>query len=421
MDILNYFNQINITKENYYQICSYNIYFNYTKSNNYISFLKIIYSFFLILVFLLIFFYSYNIKYNFTFFKEFINDCNNSKFYNKKFITYNNTNPYISICIPAYNMEKYIKKAVLSIINQSFHDFEIVIVNDNSNDNTQKYIEILQLKDKRIRIIKHFKNLGVYCSRINAALNAKSEFVIFMDPDDMFLNPHLFVELNNYNNQYNLDMTEFLVYHQKEGKKKIYFPIYHELNHYHNFKELFIYQPELSNLIFYRPNKKSYSPIICRTIWNKMIRKSIIMNSIKYMELSFHNTFLIVADDTSMNMLNFNYARNYSNIKLPGYLYNIRKDSMSRIDIESKHDLLVGYNYLLYFQFFYKYIKDFKKDLNFLFYDLKLTYSFLFKFKELNATNYISKTNEFFKEINNDDLSMNFKIFIKKIIFGINN
>ena len=130
--------------------------------------------------------------------------------------------------------------------------------------------------------------------------------------------------------------------------------------------------------------------------------------------------FLIVADDTSINILNFNYARNYSNIKLPGYLYNIRKDSMSRIDIGRKHDLWVGYNYLLYFQFFYKFLKDFKKDLNFLFYDLKLTYSFLFKFKELNATNYISKTNEFFKEINNDDISMNFKIFIKKIIFEIN-
>ena len=82
----------------------------------------------IIIFFLLVFSYSYNIKYNITLFKEFINDCNDSNFYNKKFITYNNTNPYISICIPAYNMEKYIKKALLSIINQSFHDFEIIIL-----------------------------------------------------------------------------------------------------------------------------------------------------------------------------------------------------------------------------------------------------------------------------------------------------
>lgn len=420
MDILNYFNKINIIKENYYQVSSYNINYINTKPNNYISNLKMIFSSLLIILILLIFFYSYNIKYNIIFFKEFITDCNDSVFYNKKFITYNN-NPYLSICIPVYNMEKYIKKALLSIINQSFQVFEIIIVNDNSNDNSEKNIEILQSKDKRIRIIKHFKNLGVYFSRINAALNAKSQFVIFMDPDDMFINPHLFKELYNYNNKYNLDMIEFSVYYHKEGHKKIYFPAHHEQNHYHNFKELFIYQPELSNVIFYNPNKKSYSPIICRTIWNKMIRKSALIKSINYMELSFHNTFLIAADDTSLNMLNFNYAKNYSNIKLPGYLYNIRKDSMSRIDIGNKHDLLVGYNYLLYFKFFYKCIKDFKKDLNFLYYDLKLTYSFLLKFKELNATNYISKTNELFKEINKDDISMNFKIFIKKIIFEINN
>ena len=139
------------------------------------------------------------------------------------------------------------------------------------------------------------------------------------------------------------------------------------------------------------------------------------------MEMFFHKTFLIAADDTSLNMLNFNFAKNYSNIKLPGYLYNIRKDSMSRIGIGNKHDLLVAYNYLLYFKFFYKYIKDFKKDLNYLYYDLKPNYSFLFKFKELNATYYISKTNELFKEINNEDISMNFKAFIKKIIFEINN
>ena len=240
------------------------------------------YSFILLVLFLLILFYSHNIKYNIIFFKEFINDCYNSKIYNTKFIAFNKTNPYLTICLPAYNMEKYITKSLLSIINQSFHDFEIIIVNDNSDDDTEKNIQFLQSKDKRIRIIKHFKNLGVYCSRINAALNAKSEFVIFMDPDDMFLNPYLFAELYNYNNKYNLDMTEFSVYHQKEGKKKIYFPIYHELNHYHNFKELFIYQPELSNLIFYNPNKKSYSSIICRTIWNKMIRKSIIINSINF-------------------------------------------------------------------------------------------------------------------------------------------
>ena len=87
----------------------------------------------------------------------------------------------------------------ISIINQSFQDFEIVIVNDNSYDDTGKILKSFQFKEKRIKIINHDKNLGVFASRIESALNSKGEFVLFIDPDDMLLNPLLFEELYNYN------------------------------------------------------------------------------------------------------------------------------------------------------------------------------------------------------------------------------
>ena len=90
-------------------------------------------------------------------------------------------------------MEKYIERALLSIINQSFQNFEIIIVNDNSNDSTLKIIKRLQLKFQKIKIINHYKNLGVYKSRIDAVLNSNCEYVLFMDPDDMILNPYLFI------------------------------------------------------------------------------------------------------------------------------------------------------------------------------------------------------------------------------------
>ena len=62
---------------------------------------------------------------------------------------------------------------------------------------------------------------------------------------------------------------------------------------------------------------------------------------------------------------------------MPGYLYNNRKNSVSRIGLGNVHDLRVSYNYLLYSKLLYTYIKDFKKDLNFLFYDLNYTYSYI--------------------------------------------
>ncbi len=95
---------------------------------------------------------------------------------------------FISICLPVYNMEKYLEKALLSIINQSFQNFEIIIVNDNSEDNTEKIIYKYQ-NNFNIKYIKHLKNLGVYKSRIDGALNAESKYCII-------LKKILFINLN---------------------------------------------------------------------------------------------------------------------------------------------------------------------------------------------------------------------------------
>ena len=409
-------NFLNIIKEYYnFKNCSFSINerkYNTKSLKNLKN--KLIYTILLINSFLFIYLYSYNIKYYIIKCKIFINDCNNLKKYNKKAV-FNKFDFFLSICIPVYNMELYIAKALLSIINQSFQNFEIVIVNDNSKDNTEKIIKTFQLEDNRIIIINHLKNLGVYCSRINAALNTNAKYILFMDPDDMLINPYLFEELFTYNSKYFLDMVEFSVYHQEEGKRKIYFPIYHELNHYHNLKKKIYYQPELSDIIFFTPNTNNYTPIYCRTIWNKIIRRTVLINTIKYIEHFFHNFYLIAADDTPLNILNFNFASNFSNIKLPGYLYKIRKYSISKIDIGKSHDLIVSYNFLLYFKFLYKFIKDFKKDLNFLFHDLKLTYFYLLKLKELNNTQYLSETNDFLNQIIENNITISIKNFIKNI------
>ena len=254
-------------------------------------------------------------------------------------------------------MEKYIKQALLSLIYQSFQNFEIIIVNDNSNDKTQNIIEKFQDKDKRIKLINHSKNLGVYASRADAILNALGKYVLLMDPDDILLNQNLFQHLYYYN-LYSLDIMEFLVYHQNEEKKTIIIPDNSSLNHLHNFNKDVIYQPELSNILFYVPNSKKYSPIICRPIWNKLIRNEIIKKSINYLNNDyFRNQFLIAADDTPINILIFQFAKNYSNIKVPGYLYLLRDGGMSKDNKgDIKHDIILSYNFLLYFQFFYKLI-----------------------------------------------------------------
>ena len=205
-----------------------------------------------------------------------------------------------------------------------------------------------------------------------------------MDPDDMFLNQNLFKELFKYNLKYNLDIIEFSVYQKIEGARKIFFPDNHFENHYHKFTKKIIYQPELSNLFYYFPRTNEYSHTICRNIWNKMIKRNLFVDMHKYIGIDYFNEFIITSDDMFMNIIIYQFAKNYTNMKLPGYLYNIRKVSMSRgeggIDLKRVGTI----NHFFYFKIFYKYLKDYKKDRNYLFYEMKNLKYYILNIKDLN-------------------------------------
>ena len=348
-------------------------------------------------------------------FEKYVNICKQSRKLIRRKIF--NDSPYISVCMAALNMKLYMKQNILSIINQSFQDFEIIIVNDFSKDCTEYIIKHLQKNDIRIKIINHNQNLGVYRSRVEAILNAKGEYILLMDPDDMYMNHNLFKEIYNYNLKYNLDIVEFLVYQQKDGEKIIFIPDNHYETHYHGFPKEIISQPELSNLLFYLPGTRNYSKTICRNIWNKIIRRKVFLKVVNYIGNDYYKAFVITADDMIMNILAFEYAKNYSNIILPGYLYNIRNVSMSRGEggIELKKVRTI--NHYQYFFLLYKYIKDFNKDRNFLMFEMKDLNHYIQYIKDLNIMNYIPKEIIFLKNLLQDlQIQNDFKVYINDTI-----
>jgi glycosyltransferase involved in cell wall biosynthesis len=353
-------------------------------------------------------------------FKKYVKDCKNLVKYkrNKKY----NKRSYISVCLSALNMSNYIEKNLLSILNQSFQDFEIIIVNDFSTDSTENIINKIQLEDDRIKLISHTKNYGVYRSRIEALLNSNSEYALLMDPDDMYLNENLFQELYDYNKKNNFDIIEFSVYQQHDGHSKIYYPDNHFETHYHKFSKHIIYQPELSNILYYIPGTKIYSHTICRNIWNKLIRRELYIKANKYIGKEYYDAFIITADDMIMNIVTYNFAKNYTNIELPGYLYIIRKVSMSRGDGGIKLKQIRAMNHLLYFKIFYKYILEYNKDMNFLFYEMKDLNRFLIDIKDCNMTKYIADGKNFINKIRSDkNISDEFMLYLEKITLYFTN
>ena len=348
-------------------------------------------------------------------FERYVNICKKSIILDR--IKIFNDHPYISVCIAALNMKLYIKNNLLSIINQSFQNFEIIIVNDFSNDETEDIIRKLQSKDSRIKLVNHDKNLGVYRSRIEAMLNAKGEYILLMDPDDMYMNPNLFKEIYNYNLNKNLDIIEFSVYQQKDGEKNIFLPDNHYETHYHGFPKEIIFQPELSDLLYYLPGSKEYSKTICRNIWNKIIRRKVFKKINKYIGKEYYDSFVITADDMIMNSIAYQYANNYSNIFLPGYLYNIRTVSMSRGEGGIKLKKIRTINHYQYFFILYKYIKDFKKDRNFLMYEMKDLNHYVRFIKDLDIKEYIPKEIEFLNNLLEDPkVKYNFRKYITETL-----
>ena len=348
-------------------------------------------------------------------FVNYVNACKHSKkLYRKKIL---NKHPYISVCLSALNMELFIKQNILSIINQSFQDFEIIIVNDFSKDETENIIRNLQSKDNRIKLVNHYNNLGVYHSRIEAILNANGEYILLMDPDDMFLNQNLFKEIFHYNLKNNLDIIEFSVYHQKEGENKIFFPDNHYETHYHGFQKNIIFQPELSSLLFYLPGTKIYSKTICRNIWNKIIRRTVFLKVNEFLGKEYYDSFVITADDMIMNIITYQFAQNYSNIFLPGYLYNIRNISMSRGEGGLKLKKVRTINHYQYFSLFYNYLKYFNKDRNFLMYEMKDLNHYILYIKDLNIKEYIIKEIHFLNDLLKDkNVSLEFRDYINETI-----
>lgn len=384
--------------------------------------LKKIFNFILYLILILFFIINYYMpiknkkKRNLNQYKYYIEDCKRLKRYNKTKIK--NQFPYISVCLPCLNMEKYIEKTLLSIINQSFQDFEIVIVNDNSKDITEKILKKLYIEDDRIKIINHNISKGVYYSRVEAILNSNGKYIILMDPDDMFLNENLFQELYNYNLNKNLDIIEFTVYHQIEGRRNLLYPNNHFETHYHNFSKKIIHQPELSELLFQIPDKKIYTYSICRNIWNKMIRKKVFLDMHAFIGFEYFNKFVITADDMAMNLITYHFAHNYTNIDLPGYMYNLRRVSMSRGDGGIELKIIRSINHLLYFKIFYKYIKKFKMSRKSLYYEIKNLKRFILYIKDCNITSYNKDTKDFLNEIINDKYTnRNIKLFISELLF----
>lgn len=117
----------------------------------------------------------------------------------------NGNKPIISVCIAAYNVDKYIEKCVTSVMEQTLQNIEIIIVNDGSSDKTLEIISNLALKDTRIKIINQ-ENIGAGYSRNKGISQAQGKYIHFLDGDD-YIAPRFLEKMVQNAEKYHSDIV----------------------------------------------------------------------------------------------------------------------------------------------------------------------------------------------------------------------
>ncbi len=127
----------------------------------------------------------------------------------------------VSIVIPVYNVEKHLRQCLDSVVNQTFKDIEIILINDCSPDNSLQIIKEYQQKDDRIVLVDLKKNTGIGLVRNEGLKIAKGKYITFIDSDDWLAKDYVEV-LYNVIEKYQYDVISPNFYEYDESSKKFY-------------------------------------------------------------------------------------------------------------------------------------------------------------------------------------------------------
>lgn len=224
----------------------------------------------------------------------------------------------ISIIVPIYKVENYIRQCVDSILNQTYTDIEVILVDDGSPDNSGSICDEYSEKDKRIKVI-HKENGGPSDARNEGLKIAKGEYIAFMDGDDFYYNNEVITKIVETISESHTDII-FLpaILYYEERQKYVYVD--------KKYKRSKLAYEKKKNAIEYALKYDFFKA--CP--WDKVVKRSIINdNNILFLKgLSCEDI------DWTANLLI--HSRTYDCIEAPIYAYRQRMSSRSHT-VEFKH------------------------------------------------------------------------------------
>ena len=213
----------------------------------------------------------------------------------------------ISIIIPVYNSEDFLRTCLDSLVKQSYKNLEFIIVNDGSPKNCKEIADEYKEKDNRIKYVEHEKNKGLFQARITGFENSTGDYIAFLDADD-YVSNDFYRELVVKAEETNSDIVAAqLVMDYGKGDRRVYnlfeFP-FEELTGEQCYEEFF--NQEGLNFAWHITPNKIYS----RKIWEKAV--------IDYKKIQKH---LIMTEDFAFASVLFYYAKKVTKVTRVAFFY----------------------------------------------------------------------------------------------------
>lgn len=208
--------------------------------------------------------------------------------------------PIISVIIPVYNVEKYLRGCLESLLAQTFRDYEAICVNDGSNDNSLSILEEYVELDKRVKTINQ-SNKGLSDARNTGMDAARGAYIFFLDSDD-YIHPQALEFLHSCAVENNVD----LVCAGHKGNPELYKPMSAELK-YENIKQEEYKRPLEAYF-------KEYQHKLPGMVWTKLYKAELVAD-IRFIEGRLyedeHFTALVMEKCTKLIRLNFDMYNYY--------------------------------------------------------------------------------------------------------------
>lgn len=220
-------------------------------------------------------------------------------------------NSLVSVVVPIYNQERYLNKSIPSIINQTYKNLDIVLVNDGSTDTSINIIKEYAKKDSRIQVIEK-ENGGLVDATLAGISAAKGEFLCFLDPDDLFGENFVKTFVESFTDECDFVAAGF--YYDNKGV----------LSPYNLKEERFFTKRELLKVrdaFLFDGKSTEISNRFFISRWNKMYRTSLVK---KVSEDFFDCKDVSLGEDTIFTYLVLNYASSAKTLSAPNsYFYNV--------------------------------------------------------------------------------------------------